>query len=381
MGAWSKKTSRPGALPDFLQTTVEKGIVDEHTAQRIELHRRSRGLGRLGILSCLLDSAPDPNLTFDNFVQCRGNSFALELAKTVACQSPSELPYNPLYIYGAVGLGKTHLLSAIANQAQDKVSILANTADLEVELEHAKGRNARAELRQWLVSADILLVDDIQMCEGNEELQRELFSILNHMIRERRWIVISSDVPPTQLAGIQNRLLSRLGGGVIISLQMGDRAERIELLQHFLQEKPVSHDVVDYLAQHVTDNIRRLKAVVSQLLMLSQISHSSVSLEMARSITLEDQQGPIPEMAADLGPVIEPAPPEPQQDVKDRFKEMLTAAESEQEQALALQIAVGERIRQLKKSGSDGESLQRFETALEALREGKLEEAIGLLGF
>jgi chromosomal replication initiator protein DnaA len=379
MGEWNKKTSRPGALPDFLQTTVEKGIVDEHTAQRIELHRRSRGLGRLGMFSCLLDSAPDPNLTFDNFIQHRGADFALELAKTVATKSASELPYNPLYIYGAVGLGKTHLLSAIANQAQDKVAIFANTADLEVELDHARGRNARAELRQWLVSADILLVDDIQMCEGNEELQRELFSILNHMIRERRWIVISSDVPPTRLTGIQNRLLSRLGGGVIVSMQMGDKAERIELLLHFLQEKPVSHDVVDYLAESVTDNVRRLKAVVSQLLMLSQLSHSSVSLDMARSVTLDPQ----PSNAADAVD-FEPTSgekPDSQPNVTDRFKEMLTAAESEEEQALALQIAVGERIRQLKKSGSDGESLQRFEKALEALREGKLEEAIGLLGF
>ncbi len=376
----SKKTSPPGALPDFLQVTVEKGIVDEHTAQRIELHRRSRGLGRLGTFSCLVNSAPDPHLTFDNFVQCKGNSFALELARTVASRSPSQLPYNPLYIYGDVGLGKTHLLSAIANQARDKIAVLANTVDLEVEFQRAGAINGRAELRQWLISVDILLVDDIQMCEGNEELQRELFSILNHMIRARRWIVISSDVPPTRLAGIQTRLLSRLGGGVIVSLQMGNKAERIELLRHFLREHPVPVDVVDYLARNVTDNVRRLKAAVSQLLTLSEISDSSVTLDMARAITIESPQES--EHEATFPPQdTRKETPEAQQTMTDRFKEMLSAAESEEEQALALQIALGERIRQLKQSGADGDSLQRFEKALEVLREGKLEEAIGLLTF
>jgi chromosomal replication initiator protein len=116
-----------------------------------------------------MNDPPDPNLTFDNYVVTKGNSFAVELAGTVASKSPSQLPYNPLYLYGDVGLGKTHLLSAIANAAEDKEVLLLNTADLETELERAERLKSRAELREWLTSVEILLVDDIQLCEGRED--------------------------------------------------------------------------------------------------------------------------------------------------------------------------------------------------------------------
>ena len=118
----------------------------------------------------------------------------MELARTVAFKSPSQLPYNPLYLYGDVGLGKTHLLSAIVNAAEDKEVLLFNTSDLETELERAERLQSRAELREWLTSVEILLVDDIQLCEGREDLQRDIFSVLNHMIKAHRWVVISSDV-------------------------------------------------------------------------------------------------------------------------------------------------------------------------------------------
>ena len=116
---------------------------------------------------------------------------------------------------------------------QDKEVLLVNTADLETELERAERLKSRAELREWLASAEILLVDDIQLCEGRENLQRDLFSVLNHMTKTPRWVVISSDVPPTHLAGMESRLLSRLRGGVIVSLQMGDRNERLGTYKAF----------------------------------------------------------------------------------------------------------------------------------------------------
>lgn len=366
-------------LPDFLQVSIQKGIVDERTAHLVELHRRTRGLGDYESESTLMSNPPDPDLTFDNYVVCKGNSFAVELARTVVSQPPTKLPYNPLYLYGDIGLGKTHLLSAIANAAVSRAVLLINTADLEAELERAERLRARVELREWMVSADILMVDDIQLCEGREDLQRDIFSILNYMQRAHRWVVISSDVPPTRLAGIESRLISRLGGGVIVSLQMGDREERRHLIDHFLDRREVPRDVVDYLADHITDNVRRLKAAVSQLLALTDQTQKPVTLDMAETIVTAPGSPVWSEGPEEEAP--ENASPELQSSAVDdskagRFKEMLLAARSEEEQIEALQMALTVRIQQLRKAEGDAESIQRLEHARELLGNGRVEEAI-----
>ncbi len=373
----------PGPLPDFLKVSVRKGIVDERTAHRIELLRRSRGLGKYESRSGFINDPPDSALTFENYVVCRGNSFAVELAKTVAHKSPSRLPYNPLYFYGNIGLGKTHLLSAIANAATDKEVLLVNTADLEIELERAERLKSRAELREWLASAEILLVDDIQLCEGRENLQRDLFSVLNHMTVAQRWVVISSDAPPTHLAGVESRLLSRLRGGVIVSLQMGDRTERLELIRHFLDERPAPEDVVGYLADNITDNVRRLKGAVAQLLALHEGTQTPLSIDLAQAVAplpkVMSMSPPAPARVSAISGDACPQTPPVIDSRASRFKEMLAGAESEEEQSLALQIAVGERVRQLRNGTGDPKVIQQLEQALDLLRKGKLDEAVQCL--
>lgn len=366
-------------LPEFLRICVQKGIVDESTAKRIELYRRSRGLGRYESEFALLCDPPDPSLTFDNLIQTRGNSFALELAQGVTSKSPRDLPYNPLYIYAEIGLGKTHLLSAIANAAGNKKVLLVNTADLEMEYERARREEARAELSQWLTTFEILLIDDIQLCEGCEELQRSLFSVVNHMSKAHRWIVISSDVAPTRLAGVEDRLISRLGGGVIVNLHMGDRLERSGFVKHFIGNRSIPEEVIDFLADNVTDNIRRLKASVAQLLTLAEGSRTGPTIDLARlAVGLPENTHPeeptaerfIEEFQAEVKSPTPSTPP------SDRFKAMLAEADTEEEQALALQIALAERIRQLRNEETDPQALRKLEQAIDFLREGKMEEAI-----
>jgi chromosomal replication initiator protein DnaA len=369
-----------GGLPEFLRVVVKKGIVDESTAKRIELYRRSRGAGTSEFSPTLLLGPLDPALTFESLFRCKGNAFALDLAKTVASKAPGRLPYNPLYIYGDVGMGKTHLLSAIGNGATEKNVLMVNTADLEVEFLRAQETGNRAELRQWLSSAEILLMDDIQLCEGREDLQVELFSVLNHMTRNHRWAVISSDVPPTALAGVESRLLSRLSGGVIVGLQMADRNERAEFIRSVAEGRRVPQDVVDFLADQFSDNFRQLKAAVFQLAAVSDHTSSEITLAFARSVTGRTESPSAGQPAPEIGVIPEP-PPEPDPGEYDsamagRFKEMLAVAESEEEQALALQIALGERIRQLRREEADSQAIKRLEYALELVREGKTEDAI-----
>jgi chromosomal replication initiation ATPase DnaA len=157
---------------------------------------------------------------------------------------------------------------------------------------------------------------------------------------------------------------------------MGNKDERMELLRHFMQERPVSHDVIDYLASHVTENIRRLKAVVAQLFTMSELTSGSVTLDMARVVALADTDGGYNGVIIEKNELEEI---DATRDMADRFKKMLSVAESEEEQALALQIALGERIRQLRKSGEDPEGLARLESSLDILREGRLEEAISCI--
>ncbi|MFH1116865.1 MAG: DnaA/Hda family protein [Pseudomonadota bacterium] len=377
----SNEKRRDGSLrlPEFLRVSVEKGIIDERTAYRLELHRRTRDAGNAGIQSAFLNDPPDPDLTFDTYLVCKGNSFAVELARTIAAQPHSRLPYNPLYLYGDIGLGKTHLLSAIANEAHESQALLVNTADLEAELQRAQRLKLRAELRQWLISVDILLIDDIQLCEGREDLQRDIFSIVSYMTKAHRLVVISSDVPPTRLAGVESRLLSRLEGGVIVSLQMGDKTERRNLVEHFLDKRPMSHEVIDYVAGNVTDNVRRLKAVVTQLLTLHETLDEPLTVDLVRSLVPEPKPATSHTLPAGKNVVpaeIERKPARKTASRADRFKEMLAGAESEAEQALALQIALGERIRELRNTSGGQESIRQLENALSLLRDGKLEEAI-----
>lgn len=378
----NKTTRASGRLPDFLRVTVDKGIIDASTAHRIELHRITRGLGQQVIESSIIGQPPDPSLTFDTFMVYRGNSFAVELARTVSTDSANLSPYNPLYVYAEVGLGKTHLLSAIANEASDKTVVLVNTSDLEVELERAFRLGIRAELREWITSHDVLLLDDIQLCEGDEHLQREVFSLFNHMIRAQRWVVITSDVPPTGLQDVENRLLSRLSGGIIVSLQMGDRAERRRFVERFLGDHAAPDEVLEYVAENVTENVRQLRAAVIQLLAAAAEPGAMVSLDIARDVVAGPKRPVIPTPQVPLVSVepepetVQPAPPPQMQSVAERFKEMLAGAESKEEQILALQIALSERVRQLRKEGGDPGTIEKLDHALDLAREGKIEEVI-----
>lgn len=381
-GTMTERLRQPGLddLPDFLQVSVLKGLVDEYTAHRIELCRRAKGLGKYESRSALMNDPPDPALTFDNFVVCRGNSVAAELARSVAISDASQVSYSPLYFYGDMGLGKTHLLSAIANEARDREVRLVNISDLETELERAEGLQYRAELKDWLTSVEILLVDDIQLCEGREDLQRDLFSVLNHMTESHRWVVISSDAPPKRMVGVNSGLLSRLASGVVVGIQMGDELERESLIRHVLGERSMPEDVIQCLAKNVTDNNRRLKSLIEQLLTLHERTQAPLTVEMVgEMVPLNEIDMPPVHVSNTLSLHSDPVEVPPHQKTSpraNRFKEMLAEAESEEEQTLALQIALGERIRELRTEQGNQEDIGRLEHALEMLRQGRTKEAV-----
>jgi chromosomal replication initiator protein DnaA len=395
----SGKTGRRVKLPDLLASKIrgrateeESRNADEAEAAKDESYNNSRGTrsrpedpadwkepdsGKLYI-PMLVTTPASPEMTFDTFVSSKMNAFTFELARIVATQGSTRSAYNPLYIYADVGIGKTHLLSSIANAAKDRKCILVNTSDLEVEFERALRLGVRAEFRQWLVSYGVLLLDDIQLCEQREELQREVFSIINHMIRNARSVVISSDVPPTRLEGVEKRLLSRLGGGAIVALHMADKPARERILRRLDPEHFLPDEVVRFFAENVSDSVRRLKAVVSQMLAFGKHGGVQLDLDLANKVLTMTNIPSEPE--------IQPASPidvTPSVDEEKviRFKKMLAGAQTEAEQVLAIEIAIGERLRQLRNERGDPDTIYKLEKALELLRENRLQEAIQLMGI
>ena len=331
----------------------------------------------------LLDRPADERFTFESMVPCKVNEFPLELARLIAAEGGDRAAFNPLYYYGDVGTGKTHLLSAIANGAGLRTVRFLNTADLDVEFQRACRSQLRAELREWLIGSDVLLIDDIQLCEKNEPLQHELFAVLNHLIREAKAVVITSDVPPTRLRGVESRLLSRLGSGVIVGIGVGNRQERMEIVRRHAKPNELPEPVVEYLSEQISDSVRRLRAAVVQLVALSQSAGIPIDVALARAIVpmpqdinTRDSAPPPPPAAIDVQ-----AQDKTRSDdaMAERFKRMMAGAETAQEQSLALEIALGEGIRVCRTRGDDIVRLERLERALSLLREGQLDRALHCL--
>lgn len=384
--------SLPTPLSALLHSCVQRGIIDEDTARRIQSVGRDEALlgapAEAGWTPLLLTTELDPELTFETLVPSRQNAFPLEMAQLVASTSPARTPYNPLYVYADVGVGKTHLLSAIAHGAAARGALLVNTADLDAELDRARRTGQRAELRRFLGAPEVLLLDDIQLCEGREELQRELFAVLSQRMHAGRSAVITCDVPPTRLAGVEARLVSRLGAGVIVGLQMGEKEWRKEVLRRACLGRELPEDVLDFVADRVSDSVRSLKAAAVQLLAWRDRT-GALDLAAARAVLdrAPPPSRPAPPPASppaspqevSATPKARPEPPASAASAESRaarFKQMLQGAETEEEQVLALQIALSERLRQLKAEGGDAGLLARLERALALLREGKAEDAM-----
>ena len=225
--------------------------------------------------------------TFDNFVVGASNNFAYAAALAVA-QEPSE-SYNPLFIYGGVGLGKTHLMNAIGNyvQAQDpsKRVMLMTSETIANELISGIARKNTAELRGKLRSVDYLMVDDIQFLSKTKITQEEFFNTFNDLRENHRQIVIASDRPPREIPEIEERLRSRFEWGLIVDIQKPDFETRVAILQEKARadQVDVPFDALEYIARNVTSNIRALEGCLTSLEAQSRLMGTPITLELTRS--------------------------------------------------------------------------------------------------
>ena len=232
--------------------------------------------------------------TFENFIVGPSNNFAFAASLAVA-DAPSEV-YNPLFIYGGVGLGKTHLMNAIGNfiiQANPSANVLLMTSEtLTNALIEAIAKRNTAELRARMRNVDVLMVDDIQFLSRTKTAQEEFFHTFNDLHAGKKQIIISSDRPPSDIPEIEERLRSRFAWGLIVDIQKPDYETRMAILRSKARGEgiDVPDDVLDYIAQNVSSNIRELEGCLNSLNAHSQLMGTPLSVELARGV-LSDRIG------------------------------------------------------------------------------------------
>ena len=233
------------------------------------------------------ESLLDPRFTFDTFVIGGSNNIAYAAAKAVAAQ-PAKA-FNPLYIYGDVGLGKTHLMHAIGNKIkEDNPSARITYVTSETftnELIQSIQDNTNAQFRNKYRNVDVLMIDDVQFIAGKNTTQEEFFNTFNTLHTSGRQIVISSDKPPKEIPALEERLRSRFEGGLITDIQSPDYETRMAILQKKADQENIIIDprVHSHIATKANANIRQLEGAFTRVVAFSKLLGTPITLSMADS--------------------------------------------------------------------------------------------------
>ncbi|MFN8041048.1 MAG: chromosomal replication initiator protein DnaA [Acidimicrobiales bacterium] len=230
----------------------------------------------------------NPRYSFDDFVIGTSNRFAHAAALAVA-ETPAR-SYNPLFIYGDAGLGKTHLLQAIANYVQQHyptyiVRYVSSERYLNEFIDSIR-TSSQAQFKQRYREADVLLIDDIQFIQTSERLQEELFHNFEHLYQANKQIVFSSDRPPASMATLEDRLRSRFMMGLITDIQPPDLETRLAILRKKAEKETVyiPPDVLELIATHITDNIRELEGALIRVSAFASLNKEPLSVDLAQRV-------------------------------------------------------------------------------------------------
>jgi chromosomal replication initiator protein len=283
-------TTVPRDLPARLLD--QQSAVERHDAERSDPEvPPPAGLDGAGLLAADPRAAgwaalPFPGYTFDAFVPGPSNRFAHAAAMAVA-EAPPSKAYNPLFIYGAVGLGKTHLLVAIGHHMRrinPHLRVTYVTSETFVtEFVKAVRERQGYQFQQRYREVDVLLVDDIQFLAKREETQTEFFHTFNHLHLAERQIVIASDRPPQELAGMEERLLNRFRWGLCVDIQPPDLETRLAILQVKAQKDDIflPDEVLEFIASKFDQSVRELEGALVRVVAWSELTRSPIDIELA----------------------------------------------------------------------------------------------------
>ncbi|MGF6644112.1 chromosomal replication initiator protein DnaA [Paraburkholderia sp. GAS82] len=241
----------------------------------------------------------NPVLTFDNFVTGKANQLARAAAIQVA-DNPG-ISYNPLFLYGGVGLGKTHLIHAIGNQ------LLMDKAGARIRYIHAEQyvsdvvkayqRKAFDDFKRYYHSLDLLLIDDIQFFSGKSRTQEEFFYAFEALVANKAQVIITSDTYPKEISGIDDRLISRFDSGLTVAIEPPELEMRVAILMRKAQSEGVSlnEDVAFFVAKHLRSNVRELEGALRKILAYSKFHGREISIELTKEalkdlLTVQNRQ-------------------------------------------------------------------------------------------
>jgi chromosomal replication initiator protein len=234
------------------------------------------------------DSFLNRSYSFDNFIEGDCNRLARAASYAVA-EKPSVTSFNPLMIYGGVGLGKTHLVQAIGNYIKnnslsEKFVLYVSSEKFTSQFINAIRNNSLQDFMSFYMQVDVLIIDDVQFLSGKEKTQETFFHIFNHLHQSGKQIVMTSDRPPRDLEGMEDRLLSRFKWGLTADLQSPDLETRIAIIQKKLQQEGVNIDfeVIEYLAHSIDSNVRELEGVMISLIAQASLTQKTITLELAK---------------------------------------------------------------------------------------------------
>ena len=263
-----------GAVPDKTPPPAPVAANPPAAGDRRRLSQRSRSAGI------------NPAFTFDNFVVGKANQMARAAALQVAANPGSD--YNPLFVYGCTGLGKTHLMQAVGN------ALLAGKPESRVRYVHAneyigdvvKAYQNRSfdEFKSYYRSLDLLLIDDVHFFSGKEKTQEEFFYAFNYLIDEQKQVIITSDTLPKDISGLEERLVSRFGYGLTVAIEPPELEMRVAILLAKAEAEKIvlGQDVAFFIARHIRSNVRELEGALKRVLAFNRFSGGALDIESAK---------------------------------------------------------------------------------------------------
>lgn len=285
-----------GTILKALQNITNQQV--RNVQYRVEVHRQTRAQQELPVTQAAAGEAPaaaaenvaglNPKYTFTTFVVGKGNELAK--AASVAVAEKLGTVYNPLFLYGGVGLGKTHLMQAIGN------AILEQSADLRILYTtcekftngfiQAVTKGEIEKFKQLYRSVDVLLIDDIQFLAGKEGTQEEFFHTFNALHQNNKQIVITSDRPPKAIPALEQRLTSRFEWGMIADIAQPDLETRIAILRHKASAKhrQMTEEVLQYIATQIQSNVRELEGALNRVFAYHELNNMTPTIETTKDI-------------------------------------------------------------------------------------------------